>query len=118
MLRISTLIVEILSRHPSACGGTLTSLAGVIKSPNFPNNYINGVNCVYVITAPHNYRVTLTFTAFSLEAASDCRYDYVEVSGCFVVFLLLLFQLLVQLILLLLLLVLVVTVVVAMWWWW
>ena len=70
--------------HVSACGGTLTSLAGAIQSPNFPNNYTNGLSCIYVIK-PNSKGVTLTFTSFDLEHESACGYDYVEVSVAAVV---------------------------------
>ena len=68
--------------HFSACGATLTSLTGLIQSPNFPNNYPNGLGCVYVISVPDAYRVTLTFTNFDVENSTDCKYDYVEVLNC------------------------------------
>ena len=76
--------VNIFSVCPdfSACSGQLTSLTGVIQSPNFPRNYSNGLNCVYVITVPDTYRVTLTFETFEVEKTRNCYHDYVEVSGC------------------------------------
>ena len=71
-----------MCHHFSACGTTLTSLTGVIQSPNFPNDYTNGLDCVYVISVPDTYRVTLTFTNFDVENSTDCSYDYVEVLNC------------------------------------
>ena len=68
--------------HFSACRSTLTSLTGVIHSPNFPNNYPNGLGCVYVINVPDTYRVTLTFANFDVENSTGCKYDYVEVLNC------------------------------------
>ena len=72
----------IVCHHFSACRSTLTSLTGVIHSPNFPNNYTNGLGCVYVISVPDTYRVTLTFTNFDVENSTGCKYDYVEVLNC------------------------------------
>ncbi|KAH3840630.1 hypothetical protein DPMN_114083 [Dreissena polymorpha] len=39
------------------CGGDLTDPFGIITSPNFPSNYINGVRCTWVINAPESYRI-------------------------------------------------------------
>ena len=59
---------------------------GVLSSPLFPNNYGEGEDCVWVITAPAGYRLQLTFHWFGVE---DHRYynrpglcydDYVEVT--------------------------------------
>ncbi|XP_070175366.1 fibrillin-3-like [Littorina saxatilis] len=59
----------------SVCGGTWTSTTGTIKSPNFPSVYNNSLGCVYVITVPDNYYISLSFTTFKLEVG----YDFVEV---------------------------------------
>ena len=64
----------------------MTSLTGVIQSPNFPNSYPNGLSCVYIISVPEDYRVTLTFTTLDLEASLGCGHDYVEVWDCCAVF--------------------------------
>ncbi|XP_070181137.1 uncharacterized protein [Littorina saxatilis] len=65
--------------YARVCGETFTAPTGTIQSPNFPNNYDNNLNCVYVITAPEGHRVTLRFTSFSLEAHANCSYDYVRI---------------------------------------
>ena len=58
----------------------MTSLTGIIHSPNFPNNYIDNLSCVYVIIAPDLYQVTLTFTDFDIEEGlPGCTFDYLEV---------------------------------------
>ncbi|XP_076455418.1 tolloid-like protein 2 [Babylonia areolata] len=66
-------------RQAEGCGWTTSSRSGTVSSPNFPNNYPNGQDCVYVIKAPVGNQVTLTFTDFSLETAVNCSYDYVEI---------------------------------------
>ena len=48
----------------------------MFNSPNYPNAYPNGANCVWVITAPAGCKVLLTFTDFNTEAT----YDTVTVS--------------------------------------
>ena len=58
----------------------MTSLTGIIQSPNFPNDYTDNLSCDYVIIAPDLYQVTLTFTDFDIEEdLPGCTYDYVEV---------------------------------------
>ena len=79
---LTSLCINFVCHHFSACGATLTSLTGVIQSPNFPNDYTNGLACVYVISVPDTYRVTLAFTNFDLENSTGCKYDYVEVLNC------------------------------------
>ncbi|XP_052251794.1 uncharacterized protein LOC127858626 isoform X2 [Dreissena polymorpha] len=62
----------------SVCGGVLTDPFGVITSPNFPSNYSNKVQCIWIINAPEGYQINVNFTNFALEVHSDCRYDYLE----------------------------------------
>lgn len=49
--------------------------------------YVKNLDCVWVITAPVNRLINLTFTAFVLEAASagGCRFDHVKVRQLHVV---------------------------------
>ncbi|XP_076456132.1 uncharacterized protein LOC143290510 isoform X2 [Babylonia areolata] len=76
---ISVLLCVVLCHHTEACGWNTTALQGTIQSPNFPGNYSNDQDCVYIITAPAGYQVTLTFTDFDLEPHGNCLYDYVEI---------------------------------------
>ncbi|XP_078496028.1 CUB domain-containing protein 2-like [Ciona intestinalis] len=47
---------------------------GSITSPNYPRNYPDNADCRYRINAGSATRnITLRFTAFNLEANSDCR---------------------------------------------
>jgi len=59
----------------NSCGSTLTSSSGQLKTPNYPGNYGNNVNCVWVISAPEGTRIILSFMAFKLEN----RYDYLYI---------------------------------------
>jgi cubilin len=65
----------------SGCGGTYMTSPGVLMSPNYPNTYPHNKQCNYLMMAPDNQRVTLTFTNFTLEGGS-CNYDYVQVGRC------------------------------------
>lgn len=37
------------------CGGTLTSMGGVILSPGFPGNYPSNLDCTWKILLPIGY---------------------------------------------------------------
>ncbi|XP_063811710.1 ovochymase-2-like [Pseudophryne corroboree] len=63
-----------------SCGGSSTEESGVIKSPNWPNNYAPIRLCVWHLEVPQEKKMTLKFTHFDLEdpdfMTRDC-YDYV-----------------------------------------
>ncbi|NXY67496.1 CUBN protein, partial [Glareola pratincola] len=66
----------------NGCGGYLTNSAYSFGSPvsNVTRRYEKNLDCVWIITAPMNKMINLTFTSFVLEApsAQACRYDYVK----------------------------------------
>ena len=62
-----------------ACGGDLFGERGVIKTPNYPDNYYDNEVCQWVIHAPDNETVDLKFTEFEVEFARDCDFDYLEI---------------------------------------
>uniref|UniRef100_A0A672TSU7 CUB domain-containing protein n=1 Tax=Strigops habroptila TaxID=2489341 RepID=A0A672TSU7_STRHB len=66
----------------NGCGGYLTNAAYSFGSPvsNVTRRYERNLDCVWVITAPVNKLINLTFTSFALEApySQTCRYDYVQ----------------------------------------
>uniref|UniRef100_A0A8B9TLF7 Cubilin n=1 Tax=Anas platyrhynchos TaxID=8839 RepID=A0A8B9TLF7_ANAPL len=66
----------------NGCGGYLTYSAYSFGSPvsNVSRRYEKNLDCVWIITAPANKLINLTFTSFVLEAqsAQTCRYDYVK----------------------------------------
>ncbi|XP_074049030.1 cubilin [Macrotis lagotis] len=66
------------------CGGYLTSSNSTFASPdsNADGRYDKNLNCIWVISAPLNKVINLTFNTFSLEAISSfqrCVFDYVKV---------------------------------------
>ncbi|XP_048369020.1 membrane frizzled-related protein isoform X2 [Sphaerodactylus townsendi] len=61
------------------CGGTLTSLEGVLFSPNHPQQYPNLQLCHWHISVPVGHVIDLQFHNFSLEPQKDCIFDFVEV---------------------------------------
>nr|CAI5851425.1 unnamed protein product [Callosobruchus analis] len=61
-----------------ACGGVFDTPNGTITSPSFPDFYPLNKNCVWEIVAQPQYRITLNFTHFDLEAHQECSYDHVD----------------------------------------
>lgn len=63
----------------TACGGTFTTMSGVIQSSLYPENYPVDMLCQWVIQLRPQYRVRLEFMDFQLEASTGCQYDFVLV---------------------------------------
>lgn len=71
-------------RYISNCNRTLDNNFGIIESPNYPNSYPSGVNCLWTIKAPIGNKVHLDFDDFSLESGplgvnNSCTYDFVKI---------------------------------------
>ncbi|KAI4871253.1 hypothetical protein NFI96_019773 [Prochilodus magdalenae] len=67
------------SQSDPGCGGTYTDSQGIIISPNWPNNYAQDKQCIFLIRQPRSERVFLNFTHMEIEYHPGCEYDYVEV---------------------------------------
>ena len=64
----------------AVCGGNFSTAEGQFTSPGYPISYSNNLNCQYIINAKPQDYVLINFEApFDLEAASRCRWDYVQV---------------------------------------
>ncbi|KAG1655606.1 Fibropellin-1 [Nymphon striatum] len=59
--------------EPQTCGGELFArkLPSVLSSVNYPQTYPGGLECVYVVTAPHGQIITLEFTDFDMDSHGD-----------------------------------------------
>ncbi|XP_059183305.1 cubilin [Centropristis striata] len=69
--------------HSQACGGFIelddNDPPGYITSPNYPQNYPQNMDCVWVITVPNGEAVQIDFEdEFYIEPTSSCVYDYLE----------------------------------------
>ncbi|XP_067655872.1 cubilin-like [Haliotis asinina] len=58
------------------CTTTLTASEGVITSPGYPENYINSLNCRYVIVGDGDTKIiTVELEELDLEATTNCAFD-------------------------------------------
>jgi len=67
---------------PRTCGGSLGGSSGVIRSPNFPADYSNDVECEWTVTVPEGKVISFQqtpSTEFSIEITSRCQYDALEI---------------------------------------
>ncbi|KAK7793278.1 hypothetical protein R5R35_006776 [Gryllus longicercus] len=68
------------AKYEAVCGGRLEfKTSGHLESPNFPEDYQPGKECVWRISVPLDYQVALKFQSFEVENHDSCVYDYVEV---------------------------------------
>ncbi|XP_015268234.1 PREDICTED: ovochymase-2, partial [Gekko japonicus] len=64
----------------SGCGSLAVLFEeGTIQSMHYPEAYSNLADCQWIIHAPENYVVKLTYDNFKLEENKDCTYDSVTV---------------------------------------
>ncbi len=49
------------------CVGNLTLDAGILMSPNHPNNYPSDKNCQYIVTVQPGHRIMLVFEHFQVS---------------------------------------------------
>ncbi|XP_070575397.1 bone morphogenetic protein 1-like [Ptychodera flava] len=58
-------------RVAGECGGTYSGTGGVLTSPGFPEDYSDYDVCFYVIEAPSNYTILISFRVFDTENGFD-----------------------------------------------
>ena len=68
----------------AVCGGHLQASVGAVRhmyshAKYGDQNYDNKEDCDWIIEAPADKNVHLTFLTFEVEDEHDCGYDYVEV---------------------------------------
>lgn len=66
----------------ATCGGVVKELGHRIQPPSDTNDdYIRHANCTWIIVAPPNHIVQLTFESFDLEyGMPSCYFDFVRVT--------------------------------------
>ncbi|XP_015810319.3 cubilin [Nothobranchius furzeri] len=69
--------------HSQACGGFIElsdfDPPGYITSPNYPQNYPQNIDCIWVITVPNGEAVQIDFEDdFYIEPTTNCVFDYLE----------------------------------------
>ena len=58
----------------------MTLTKEIIKTTNYPNDYLNGQTCQITITFSDSPTVLVEFNPqFGIESHSTCRYDYLSV---------------------------------------
>ncbi|KAG9344371.1 hypothetical protein JZ751_011040, partial [Albula glossodonta] len=65
----------IIKGHPVSCFFNFTAPSGIILSPNYPDEYGNNMNCVWLIIAEPGNRIHLIFSDFDVEP----QFDYLTV---------------------------------------
>lgn len=54
------------------CGSVVNN---TLKSPGYPNNYPNSMDCIYVVPIPQGTTMNIFFHDFDVEDDQWCRYD-------------------------------------------
>jgi len=69
------------AREISDCtgGDCPSSSAGIIRSPNYPDNYPHQQDLTIPIEVPSGSKIKLSFTTFDIENETSCNFDYVKV---------------------------------------
>ncbi|RDD44477.1 Ovochymase-1 [Trichoplax sp. H2] len=62
----------------ATCGSTSYAKSGTIESPSYPSNYPRRTDCTSTVVASSDEVVTVTFSEFDVESATNCKYDYVS----------------------------------------
>ena len=63
------------------CGGKLSKPSGTFSTPNYPQNYPSGIECIWSIEVEFGSKIELNITDFQLEAHDSCEFDFLAVHG-------------------------------------
>ncbi|XP_019471646.1 astacin-like metalloendopeptidase [Meleagris gallopavo] len=79
-LGLSNLDVAKINRlyNCSRCSTIIDAAFGSLKSANYPRNYSDNINCVWLIRT-RSRKISLHFRAFQLRTTRGCQGDYVKV---------------------------------------
>ncbi|XP_078349753.1 procollagen C-endopeptidase enhancer 1-like [Oculina patagonica] len=54
-----------------------------LKSPGYPTNYPNNMDCIYRVPIPHGMAMNISFNFFDVETHSSCGWDYLSISSAY-----------------------------------
>lgn len=61
----------------AVCGGNYAgTLNGNLSTPNYPLNYPDSSNCLWIIHCPYNHYVTVSLPKINIEEDKTCAFDY------------------------------------------
>ena len=61
----------------AVCGGNYAgTLNGNLSTPNYPQNYPDSSNCIWIIHCPSNYYVSVSLPKINIEEDKTCAFDY------------------------------------------
>ena len=63
----------------SPCDLELVEPSGLFSTPNYPDNYDDGLECKYTINVSSGNQILLEFQDFQVEPEAACSFDRVEV---------------------------------------
>lgn len=61
------------------CGGILKKDNQSLSPPSTSNGYAHGTDCRWVIMAPPQHNVELTFSSFDVEHYANCMFDHLSI---------------------------------------
>ncbi|KAM5235406.1 cubilin [Ctenodactylus gundi] len=61
------------------CNREYNQSFGNLRSPGWPDNYNDNLDCTTILVAPQNHTIALFFHSFGLEDSRDCAHDFLEV---------------------------------------
>ena len=79
---LSTLIFKphiVALKVEASCDNTNDGNTSTIRSPNYPNPYLNNEYCTWKITAPLDIKIEINSFHYSMESSSLCQYDSLKI---------------------------------------
>ncbi|XP_015762666.1 PREDICTED: CUB and peptidase domain-containing protein 2-like isoform X3 [Acropora digitifera] len=68
---------QLIDAYKQNCGSVKNN---TLTSPGYPNNYQNGLDCIYRVPIPLDKDLVIHFNNFSLESHSNCKWDYLRIN--------------------------------------
>ncbi|XP_065052551.1 uncharacterized protein LOC135681853 isoform X4 [Rhopilema esculentum] len=68
----------VVKKQDNKCGGVLSSMKGIFKTPNYPMMYPKNTNCLWLIRVSGGKGIKVEFDDFELQESTFCSADYVR----------------------------------------